>query len=135
MAFFSRTKQGDSKTIDPTKNVVDVKSDVADDVAVAVTAVVGADVWRVLVRPIVSEKAATANVQRQYVFEVQLSASKSAIKDAVQATYGVRPVRVNVVRMRSRSVRRGKNMGTIGAWKKAIVTLPEGKTIKVYEGV
>lgn len=124
--FFWRTKkEEETKQAAPTA---------AEAVAVPTTRAVGGD-GRVLVRPIVSEKAAALNTVRQYVFEVAVDATKHAVRDAVEAVYGVRPERVNIARVRRRQVRWGRTEGMRKSWKKATVTLPEGKSIQVYEGV
>lgn len=105
--------------------------------AVAITPRVGRHTisWSVLRQPLVSEKAAHVGIYNQYVFVVAPSATKVDVRRSVYEAYGVRPVRVNMVRVRGRSVRYGRSAGKTKAWKKAIVTLPKGKTIQVYEGV
>ena len=49
--------------------------------------------------------------------------------------YGITPVSVNIQNVRGKRVRFGRVRGKRKDWKKAIVTLPEGKTINVYDGV
>lgn len=89
----------------------------------------------VLVQPLVTEKGTRQNTLNQYAFVVALSANKIDVQKAVEVVYHVRPVKVNMARVRGRKVRYGKTAGTTNAWKKAIVTLPKGKTIQIYEGV
>ena len=91
--------------------------------------------YRILMRPVQSEKAAGISTQNQYVFEVAVSANKLQIKEAVLKVYGVRPSAVNIIRSRGKQVRYGAVAGRENITKKAIVTLPAGKTISVYEGV
>lgn len=91
--------------------------------------------WRVLSRPLISEKASRMGTHNQYVFVVTLSATKSDVRRAVEEAYGVRPEKVNMVRVDGKSIRYGRSTGTTKAWKKAMVTLPKGKTIQIYEGV
>lgn len=93
------------------------------------------DAWRILVRPLVSEKAANAGAHNQYVFVVADKANKIDVKEAIADVYGVRPIKVNMVRLRGKKVRYGRSQGKTKAWKKAIVTLPKGKKIQIYEGV
>jgi large subunit ribosomal protein L23 len=40
-----------------------------------------------------------------------------------------------MARVRGKAVRFGRMSGRRSDWKKAIVTLPKGKTIDIYEGV
>jgi len=89
----------------------------------------------VLIKPAVTEKAGTLNELNQYVFVVDRGANKITIAKAVEAFYGVKPVAVNIINMPGKKVVRGRTKGQRSDWKKAIVTLPAGKTIAIYEGV
>ena len=89
----------------------------------------------VLIKPAVTEKAGTLNELNQYVFVVDRGANKITIAKAVEAFYGVKPVAVNIINMPGKKVVRGRIKGQRSDWKKAIVTLPAGKTIAIYEGV
>jgi len=91
--------------------------------------------YRVLLRPVITEKAADQGVLNKYVFEVAKNANKIDVSKAVEEVYGVRPKAVNVVSMRGKNVRFGRIRGRRSDWKKAVVTLPEGKSISIYEGV
>jgi len=88
-----------------------------------------------LIRPLITEKATALNQLNKYAFEVSVRANKIQIADAIDQRYNVRPSSVNVINNRGRQVRFGKSSGTTRSWKKAIVTLPEGKTIQLHEGV
>lgn len=89
----------------------------------------------VLIKPAVTEKAGALNELNQYVFVVDRGANKITIAKAVEAFYGVKPVAVNIINMPGKKVVRGRIKGQRSDWKKAIVTLPAGKTIAIYEGV
>lgn len=91
--------------------------------------------YRILMRPVQSEKAAAISSHNQYVFEVAPGANKLQIKEAVLKVYGVRPSAVNIIRSRGKQVRYGAVMGRENVTKKAVVTLPAGKAISIYEGV
>ncbi len=90
---------------------------------------------RTLLRPIISEKASDAERQGSYSFEVSLGATKVDVKRAVLEVYGVAPIRVNMMNVQGKTVRRGRVEGKRKDWKKAVVTLPTGKTIHIHEGV
>ncbi len=92
-------------------------------------------VGSLLLRPLVTEKGTRQNTQNQYAFVVAPSTNKIEVKQAVEAVYNIRPVKVNMVRVRGKKIRYGRTAGVTKAWKKAIVTLPKGKTIQLYEGV
>lgn len=93
------------------------------------------DAYRVLVRPLVTEKTARLTARGQYGFIVSPSANKRMVADAVAVVYGIRPVAVNMISMSGKDIRFGQTAGRRKNWKKAIVTLPPGKKIAVYEGV
>lgn len=88
-------------------------------------------VQRILLRPIVTEKSSRGAAQSQYTFEVAVNATKSDVQQSVHHLYGVMPVAVNVVTLRGKVVRFGRTFGRTVNRKKAIVTLPAGKTIDV----
>lgn len=88
-------------------------------------------VQRVLLRPIVTEKSTRGSAQFKYTFEVAVNASKADIKQSVRHLYGITPVAVNVISLRGKMVRFGRTYGRTVNRKKAIVTLPAGKTIDV----
>jgi len=54
---------------------------------------------------------------------------------AVEELYGTKPERVNVINVQGKVMRFGRSMGRRSDFKKAIVTLPSGKTINLHEGV
>jgi large subunit ribosomal protein L23 len=92
--------------------------------------------YRVLLRPLVSEKAShQQTLANHYFFEVAKNANKIEVAKAVKAAYGIKPIKVNVIRVEGKTSRRGRTVGKRKDWKKAIVTLPKGKTIALYEGV
>ena len=95
----------------------------------------GSKVYGILVRPLITEKATNLSKSNQYVFEVSVKANKIQIAHAIEARYGVKPAKVNVLNNFGKVVRRGKSTGRTKDWRKAIVTLPVGKSIQIHEGV
>ena len=91
--------------------------------------------YRVLIKPLITEKATKMAAENKYVFEVERTANKIEIAKAIKEVYGVKPVAVNVMSKRGKNVRFGRTIGKRKAWKKAIITLPTGKSINIYEGV
>lgn len=116
------------------KKTEDSSSAVSEPVSASERTATG-DAHRILRNPVVSEKAAHLADQNQYVFEVAVSANKNAVAEAVEQVYGVKPRRVHIVMMPGKEVRFGGRVGTQKTWKKAIVTLPTGKRIKLFEEV
>ena len=91
--------------------------------------------YRILVKPLITEKAANLGMHNKYVFVVSLKANKIEVAKAIEAIYGIKPVKVNLANVSCKKVSRGKIRGQRSDWRKAIVTLPKGQTIKIYEGV
>jgi len=89
----------------------------------------------VVVEPLMTEKAARLASVGQYTFNVEIGANKIQIAQAIEKRYGIKPVKVNVANYAGQSVRFGRSYGVTKRTKKAVVTLPAGKTINVYEGV
>lgn len=85
----------------------------------------------ILLRPVITEKA---TLTETYVFDVDPHATKHDVRRSVAATYGVLPVHVRIMNVRGKQVRWAGRNGSRKSWKKAIVRLPKGKTISVYEG-
>lgn len=84
---------------------------------------------RVLLSPVVTEKATLIGRNNQYIFSVAPTATKSDVRQAVQHHYRVRPTAVSVIRLPGKAVRYGRTTGRTAARKKAVITLPRGKTI------
>lgn len=89
--------------------------------------------YRTLVKPLVTEKTATLVAARKYVFVVRPEATRLSVKQAIRELYGVIPEAVHMANRAGKKVRFGKRSGQRKDWKKAIVTMPEGKTLPIYE--
>jgi large subunit ribosomal protein L23 len=98
-------------------------------------AVADARHYDVIVAPHITEKATLLSENNAVVFKVAKDASKPEIKAAVEALWGVQVKAVNTI------VQKGKTKSWRGRpytrtdVKKAIVTLAEGQSIDVTEGV
>jgi large subunit ribosomal protein L23 len=92
-----------------------------------------------LIRPIQTEKAYTAQTKRIYMFVVPKSASKQAIAAAVKEQYKVTVVSVRVVLRKGKAAKfsRGKHAYPGTTYRQdrkiAYVTLKEGDKIKVFD--
>jgi large subunit ribosomal protein L4 len=74
----------------------------------------------------------------QYTFEVPVSVNKAQIKEAVESLFDVSVQRVNVIILPAKRTRRARSRRLRvrrSAMKKAVVTLAEGQSIDVFEGV
>ena len=95
-------------------------------------------IYDVIRRPLVTEKSNyQSNKLHQYSFEVTSEATRTLVKDAMETLFDVKVVRVNIINTpakRSRRRNRRLQVRTPGI-KKAIVTLAEGSTLEIFEGV
>ncbi len=92
--------------------------------------------YEVLRRPLTTEKTNRLKDDlRQYVFEVDMRATKPQIKEAVETAFKVEVLDVNVMRMSRKRRHYGRRVIYKPAWKKAIVTLPVNQRIDLFEGV
>lgn len=91
--------------------------------------------YRVLVKPLITEKATNLQALGKYVFKVALDATKQEIKRAIEEVYGVEPMAVHTIKVFGKQRRYQATKGKTSAWKKAIVTLKPGEKIEIVEGV
>ncbi len=91
--------------------------------------------YEVLRRPLVTEKGTVLQAQGKYAFEVDRAADKHQIKQAVEKAFSVNVTAVNVVTMKGKRRRVGRQQILTPTWKKAIVTLKAGQKIEIFEGV
>ena len=90
----------------------------------------------VIRRPLVlTEKGNLLREQEnQYLFEVDRSANKAQIRDAVETLFSVKVEKVRTLIVRGRMRRMGRGKAKTRNWKKAIVSLKSGDSIDFFEG-
>jgi len=93
-------------------------------------------VFKVLRKPLITEKTASVGtVGNKVVFEVHPDANKREIKESIEKIFSVKVVSVRTVNSLGK-MRRVKNKGGQQRdWKKAYVTLKEGNSIDVVQGI
>ena len=96
-----------------------------------------ANVYDIIIRPIITERSMEATGDKKYVFEVAPTAGKVEIKKAVEEIFGVKVAKVNTINFKGKAKRLGAGRpGTRKSWKKAYVQLTEdSKTIEFFEGM
>ena len=91
--------------------------------------------YDVIVSPVITEKSTMASENNQVVFNVARTASKTDIKAAVEALFGVKVTAVNTL-VRKGKVKRFRGItGRQSDVKKAVVTLADGQSIDVATGL
>ena len=89
----------------------------------------------ILIEPVLSEKATALREEGKYVFKVHPSATKTQVKEAVSKLFNVTVVKITTVNVLGKVKRVRGKPGKTADWKKAVVRLAPGETIKVFEGV
>ena len=93
----------------------------------------------IIKRPILTEKAYEGIADKRYIFEVDIHANKTEIKQAIETVFaddGVKVEKVNTLRTLGKMKRQGRTQGRTPEVKKAYVTLKkDSKPIKFFEGM
>jgi large subunit ribosomal protein L23 len=91
--------------------------------------------YEVLRRPLVTEKNSALQALNKYAFEIADGANKLMIQQAVEKAFKVKVTKVNVITMRGKTKKVGRQLTHTNPWKKAVVTLQAGDKIEYFEGV
>jgi large subunit ribosomal protein L23 len=88
----------------------------------------------ILIEPVLSEKTNILREEGQYVFRVDPRATKIQVKEAVKRLFEVHPISCTIMNVKGKPKRLRYRLGYTASWKKAIVRLAKGETIKAFEG-
>lgn len=88
----------------------------------------------ILIEPVLSEKTNVLREEGQYVFRVDPRATKVQVKEAVKRLFEVHPISCTIMNVKGKPKRLRYRSGYTSSWKKAIVRLAKGETIKAFEG-
>ncbi|EGL14485.1 MULTISPECIES: 50S ribosomal protein L23 [Paenibacillus] len=90
----------------------------------------------IIKRPVITERSTEMMADKKYVFEVEIRANKTEIKQAIEQIFKVKVSSVNTLRMPAKPKRQGRHSGYTSEWKKAIVTLSaDSKELEFFETV
>ena len=93
-------------------------------------------VYDIIIRPVLTEKSYATISDKKYVFEVEKTANKTEIKEAVEKIFDVKVESVNTLRTLGKIRRQGRTQGRTPEIKKAYVTLKkDSKPIEFFEGM
>jgi len=92
------------------------------------------DASQIVLAPVMSEKSYHGIADGTYTFKVHPDAHKTQVRQAIEQLFDVKVARVNIVKVQAKPKRRGLFKGTRPGWKKAVVKLRPGQTIKFFEG-
>jgi len=89
----------------------------------------------IIIEPVVTEKTNDLREKQKYAFRVDQRANKLQVKRAIMEKFSVNPVNCRIVNVKGKPKRVRYKRGYTSQWKKAIITLPEGEKIDIFEGV
>jgi large subunit ribosomal protein L23 len=94
------------------------------------------DARSVIRKALITEKGTVMRETRnQYHFEVDSSANKIEIKQAIQTLFSVKVKSVRTQQAHGKLRRQGRFAGRRNDWKKAIVTLMPDQKIELFEQI
>ena len=87
----------------------------------------------IIIRPIVTEKTMKLQSdENKITFMVAKNANKISVAQAIKEIYNIKAEKVNIVNVHPKTKRLGKYVGKTNAVRKAIVKLPEGQSIDLF---
>ena len=93
------------------------------------------NIHQVLVKPTITEKSTILQESGKYTFHVAPRANKVEVKQAVEQSFGVTVVNVNITKLHGKRKRYGPRVKKLPDMKKAVVTLKTGDRINLIEGL
>ena len=91
--------------------------------------------YDVILSPVITEKSTLASENNQVIFKIANTATKPAVKAAVEALFEVKVKAVNTILVKGKTKRFKGRLGRQSDYKKAIVTLEDGHSIDVTTGL
>ncbi len=90
---------------------------------------------KIFLKPVVTEKTSSLGIYNTYGFVVAGGANKIAIKKAFQEVYGKRPDKITIMNAKPKTKVFRKRAGVKPGFKKALIRLPAGVKVDIFEGV
>ena len=92
--------------------------------------------YDVILKPVITERSMDDAQKKKYTFKVDPRANKTQIKLALEEIFGVEVKKVNVMNVKGKMKRMGRNVGRTAKTKKAIVTLTaKSKEIEFFQSL
>mgnify|MGYP002646420973 FL=1 len=86
--------------------------------------------YDIIYAPIITEKTAMLANENKYAFKVSPKANKTEIKQAIESIFNVKVESITTANSHPKKRRVGKYTGMTNKYKRAIVKLAEGNSIK-----
>jgi large subunit ribosomal protein L23 len=92
--------------------------------------------YDVIIKPVISENSMDQAALKKYTFKVAPDANKTEVKKAVEEIFDVEVAKVNIMNVKGKKKRMGRNEGMTSSSRKAIVTLtPDSKEIEFFQSL
>ncbi len=92
--------------------------------------------YDVILKPVITETSMADAQDKKYTFKVATDANKTQVKDAIEEIFDVEVAKVNIMNVKGKLKRMGRNVGYTSASKKAVVTLTkDSKEIEFFQGL
>ena len=93
------------------------------------------DINKVLIKPTITEKSTLLQETGKYTFHIAPKANKVEVKQAVESSFNVSVLDVNITKLKGKMKRYGRRIKKQPDKKKAVVTLKQGDRINLIEGL
>ena len=95
--------------------------------------------YKVILKPLVTEKSTILRESNKYAFVVNSKATKSEIRQAAEEIFNLKGKITQVNTLSVHGKPKGKlfryRIGRRPNWKKAVITIEEGATVQLFEGI
>ncbi|CAI2684843.1 50S ribosomal protein L23 [Apilactobacillus apinorum] len=87
----------------------------------------------IILRPVITEQSTAMMDEKKYTFDVDLRATKTQVKNAIEDIFDVTVANVNIMNLKGKLKRQGRFSGYTKKRRKAIVTLSnDSKEINLF---
>ena len=87
----------------------------------------------IILRPVITEQSTAMMDEKKYTFDVDLRATKTQVKKAIEDIFDVTVANVNIMNLKGKLKRQGRFSGYTKKRRKAIVTLSnDSKEINLF---
>ena len=84
-------------------------------------------IFDIILEPIITEKSQRDLEKNVYYFKVRKDTNKKDVKEAIEKIFSVKVKKVRIINVKPKKRIRGRIIGEKKGYKKAVVTLKEGK--------
>jgi large subunit ribosomal protein L23 len=91
--------------------------------------------YDIIIAPVVTERSMDLQADNKYTFIVDRKANKTEIKNAVEKLFSVDVTNVRTLNVKGKPKRVGRYLGRTPARKKAIVSVRDGQSIKIFDNI